>query len=164
MSDDASDWLRFGEHMADARRRAGLTQAELADRVRLHPNTISNYESGRVPQKAPRVPTGYYAVAEVLAMSGADVERLPGGPSGTVDPPARMVTSRITHIADCLTADAEGLAEDLQRFAARAGQGKFLGDEARNLTEHMVRLTWQASKLDGMREMAEIYNAEEAQR
>ena len=72
-----------------------------------------------------------------------------------------MATSQINHAAERVTAAATSIVEDLQRFAARAGQGKFLGDEARSLTEAMIRLTWQASRLDGMREMNEIHNATE---
>jgi hypothetical protein len=72
-----------------------------------------------------------------------------------------MSTTQITHLAARVTDSAQSIAEDLARFAARAGQGKFLGDEARTLTEAMLRLTWQASRLDGMREIAELHAAEE---
>lgn len=166
MTATLGDWTNLGIAFGNARRRAGLTQAELAERVGLDRRSIGNYESGEMPKSAPRVPPGYYKAAEGLGMSVADVERLLLGPVDAAPVAAgnlatRMTASHITHLADRLTADAEGLAEDLQRFAARAGQGKFLGDEVRNLTEHMARLTWQASRLDGMREMAEIYATEQ---
>lgn len=74
----------------------------------------------------------------------------------------RMTASRIDHVAKSLTANAQSIADDLARFAARAGQGKFLGDEARTITEAMVRLTWQAARLDGMREIAELHTTEES--
>ena len=68
-----------------------------------------------------------------------------------------IAASHIDHLATSVQSAARVLAEDVKRFADRAGQGKFLGDDARNLAEGMVRLTWQASRLDGMREIAALH-------
>src|SRR5262245_8268243 len=50
MSLNAYD-IQFGRRLARARRDAGLTLHELAERVGWHVSTLHNYESGRRPLK-----------------------------------------------------------------------------------------------------------------
>jgi transcriptional regulator with XRE-family HTH domain len=53
-----------------------MTQEELATVASVDRKTIGNYERGRVPASAPRVPDGYYQVALALDWLPADINRL----------------------------------------------------------------------------------------
>lgn len=85
MQPDAStglgDWAYIGEAIRYGRRRAGLTQGELAEAARVDRKTIGNYERGRVPASAPRIPDGYFQVAQALRWRNSDVHRLLKGPA-----------------------------------------------------------------------------------
>jgi len=73
------DWPRLGAMIADARRRRGWDQAELAQRSGNSPNTISNYERGR-PIKSRRIPGGIKRVEFALGWpAGTAEEILHGG-------------------------------------------------------------------------------------
>lgn len=55
--------MRFGERLREARKKKGLTQAELAKKAQLGLRTIINYEGGST---YPRNPKHYDALAEAL--------------------------------------------------------------------------------------------------
>ncbi|MEU2797464.1 helix-turn-helix transcriptional regulator [Streptomyces sp. NPDC007117] len=59
------NWVTLGEQIAKTRRDRGWDQAELARRSSNSPNTISNYERGRVPRNN-RIPAGLHRVARAL--------------------------------------------------------------------------------------------------
>lgn len=75
------DWVQLGEAIRYGRRKAGLTQIELAEAAGVDRKTISNYERGRVPATAPRIPDGYFQVARVLFWDEAELHRLLHGPA-----------------------------------------------------------------------------------
>lgn len=79
-----------------------------------------------------------------------------------IDHANRMTASQIAHLAGVIARDSERLIDDVQRFAASAGRGERVGSDARNLAEAALRLSWQAARLDGMREIAELHTAEES--
>lgn len=43
----SDEYRRFAQALADARRRAGLSQYDLADRLRVDQSFVSKYETGR---------------------------------------------------------------------------------------------------------------------
>ncbi|HEV2999717.1 MAG TPA: helix-turn-helix transcriptional regulator [Solirubrobacteraceae bacterium] len=63
--------MDVGQAIRDARRRAGLTQADLARRARTSQATLSAYETGR---KEPSIST----LERVLAAAGAQLTVAPG--------------------------------------------------------------------------------------
>lgn len=63
------DFKLFAEHVKEARRRAGLSQAELAEKLGVGQNTISNYENATGDKgSAPKLETAA-KMAEVLDVS-----------------------------------------------------------------------------------------------
>lgn len=82
------DWAGLGQQIRQERRRRGMSQADLATAAGLDRKTISNYENGRVPATAGRVPDGYYSVADVFGWPGDRVDRELGRESR----PHRVVT------------------------------------------------------------------------
>lgn len=74
------DWRFLGEALRYMRRENAVTQAEVATALGVDRKTITNYEGGRVPASAPRVPDGYYAVAEHYGLRRTDVDTLLKGP------------------------------------------------------------------------------------
>ena len=71
--------------LRDMRDAHGYTQAQLAQRAGLDRRSISNYEKGNIPASAPRVPQGYFAVAESLSMSREEVLLLLEGARASPD-------------------------------------------------------------------------------
>ncbi|MGW4876581.1 helix-turn-helix domain-containing protein [Streptomyces sp. NPDC004262] len=76
------NWVRLGNAIAEARKRKGWDQQELAKRSANSPNTISNYERGRAT-KSRRIPTGLYRVEQVLGWPKETAVRVLAG--GDVD-------------------------------------------------------------------------------
>ncbi len=78
------DAAAFGRGVRNARRRAGLTQQQLAARTGLDRATISLIENGH---EQPRADT-MFRLAEVLAVNPADLWRLgqEGTPDGAAEP------------------------------------------------------------------------------
>ncbi|MFJ8474236.1 helix-turn-helix domain-containing protein [Kitasatospora sp. NPDC094011] len=70
----ALDWQAAGRRIRRARIKAGMNQADLAAAAGLDRKSISNYENGRPPARADRVPDGYYKVGEVFGWGPAQVE------------------------------------------------------------------------------------------
>ncbi|MFJ4799170.1 helix-turn-helix domain-containing protein [Kitasatospora purpeofusca] len=68
------DWAALGRKIRQARVKIGMTQAELAGAAGLDRKSISNYENGRPPARADRVPDGYYKVGEILQWPPGAVE------------------------------------------------------------------------------------------
>lgn len=74
------DWKHLGAVIKHDRRRARMSQADLAAAAGLSTRTVGNYERGRVPESAPVVPDGYYDIAGVLGWTRASVDlALAGG-------------------------------------------------------------------------------------
>lgn len=61
------DWAEIGRRIRRARVKSGMTQTELAAAAGLDRKSISNYENGRPPARADRVPDGYYKVGEIFS-------------------------------------------------------------------------------------------------
>lgn len=73
------DWNHLGAAIKHDRRRARMSQADLAASAGLSTRTVGNYERGRVPESAPVVPDGYYDIASVLGWTRASVEAVLAG-------------------------------------------------------------------------------------
>jgi transcriptional regulator with XRE-family HTH domain len=74
------NWKHLGEVIRRDRRRARMSQADLAAAAGLSTRTVGNYERGRIPETAPVVPDGYYDIAAALAWSRASIDlALAGG-------------------------------------------------------------------------------------
>jgi transcriptional regulator with XRE-family HTH domain len=74
--------IHFGQNLATQRRRAGLSQEQLADRAGLHRTAISLSETGK---RNPRLDT-LVKLAEALGIPvGALVDGIPGADRGTDD-------------------------------------------------------------------------------
>ncbi|MGV9271478.1 helix-turn-helix transcriptional regulator [Kitasatospora sp. NPDC003701] len=82
------DWTGMGRKIRHARVKSGMTQAELALAAGLDRKSISNYENGRPPARADRVPDGYYKVGEIFQWRADDVDEYLMGvePSPRADP------------------------------------------------------------------------------
>lgn len=79
-TDKAQDWAHLGKTIRQWRTAAGIKrQSDLAAAVGLATKTIGNYERGRIPDTAPTVPDGYYAVAAHLGWEPSSVERVLAG-------------------------------------------------------------------------------------
>ncbi|MGP4048745.1 helix-turn-helix domain-containing protein [Streptomyces sp. 2A115] len=72
------NWVVLGEEIAKARRAKGWDQPELARQSGNSPNTISNYERGRVPRSR-RVPPGVTRVAQALGWLPDTANRILAG-------------------------------------------------------------------------------------
>lgn len=96
-SSAAPDWAHLGRTIRRWRIAAGIKrQADLATSVGLSAKTIGNYERGRVPDSAPAIPDGYYAIASHFGWTSDSVERiLNGGAPQTIEasgrPPAGVI-------------------------------------------------------------------------
>lgn len=69
------NWVTLGEQIAKTRRDRGWDQAELARRSGNSPNTISNYERGRIPRNN-KIPSGLLRVTKAFgwpAMAAQDI-------------------------------------------------------------------------------------------
>jgi ParB-like chromosome segregation protein Spo0J len=77
------DWYQLGLFMRELRDAHGLTQAQLAALAGLDRRSISNYEKGNIPASAPRIPQGYFSVADALGMSREEVLLLLEGASAS---------------------------------------------------------------------------------
>jgi transcriptional regulator with XRE-family HTH domain len=76
---------RFGQNLLEARRKAGLAQAELAQRSSLHPTYVSHMEQGR---RLPRIDTvvrlaGALNVGVGELVRGIEWSPPPSPPSGS---------------------------------------------------------------------------------
>ncbi|WP_224273961.1 helix-turn-helix domain-containing protein [Streptomyces sp. LS1784] len=60
------DWAAIGHMIRRERIKRGMNQSELGAAAGLDRKSISNYENGRAPARADRVPDGYYKVGEIL--------------------------------------------------------------------------------------------------
>jgi len=76
----SGDWRFLGAALKHMRGQAAATQAQVAAELNMDRKTITNYEGGRVPASAPRVPDGYYAVAVFFGLRRSDVDTLLKGP------------------------------------------------------------------------------------
>jgi transcriptional regulator with XRE-family HTH domain len=87
----------FGRELSSARRRAGLTQRELAAIAGTSQATVSAYEAGR---KQPSVGTA----RRLLRAAGADlaVEPLPGGRTGADLERAGRTLASVLELAEAL--------------------------------------------------------------
>lgn len=87
------DWKHLGGVIKRDRRRARMSQADLAAAAGLSTRTVGNYERGRVPETEPVVPDGYYDIASVLGWTRASVETvLAGGEPELTGATGRAVT------------------------------------------------------------------------
>lgn len=79
-TDKAQDWAHLGKTIRQWRTAAGIKrQSDLAAAVGLATKTIGNYERGRVPDTAPAIPDGYYAVAAHLGWEPNSIEHVLAG-------------------------------------------------------------------------------------
>lgn len=73
------DWEHLGEVIKAHRRRARMSQGDLAKAAGLSLRTVGNYERGRQPGSAPLVPDGYYDIAHVLGWTRASIDKVLAG-------------------------------------------------------------------------------------
>jgi DNA-binding XRE family transcriptional regulator len=91
------DWAHLGRTIRRWRVAAGIKrQADLAASANLSAKTIGNYERGRVPESAPIIPDGYYAIAAHFGWTSDSIERILAGGSPEITeaagrPPAGVV-------------------------------------------------------------------------
>lgn len=73
------DWKHLGEVIKAHRRRARMSQDNLAKAAGLSLRTVGNYERGREPGSAPLVPDGYYDIAHVLDWTRGSIDKVLAG-------------------------------------------------------------------------------------
>lgn len=152
---DLLDWQALGRSLRDARKDKGLTQAELAEQVNLDRKTISNYESGRQPATAPRIPDGCLRVAKALGLEREDITRSLCPDLAATIPDAlaaRLAANQIERDLTALAADASRLADDAQRFAAGLIRRRPVAGDASRIAQSSLQLAIQAARLDALRE------------
>jgi transcriptional regulator with XRE-family HTH domain len=150
------DWQALGRALRDARRDKGMTQTELALEVGLDRKTIGNYELGRDPATAPRIPDGCLRVAKVLGLEREDITRfLCPDPRAVPDGDGlatRMAARQIERDLNALAVEAQRFAEDATRFATGLDRHRLVAGDASRLAQSALQLAMQGARLDALRE------------
>ncbi|MFD5674838.1 helix-turn-helix transcriptional regulator [Streptomyces sp. NPDC127040] len=132
------DWNHLGAVIKHDRRRARMSQADLAQAAGLSTRTVGNYERGRVPETAPVVPDGYYDIASVLGWARSSIEVILAG--GEPEPAGAVGRSVSQDDVNTLAAPALRLAD----MARDMGAPQDLVDRYRLTTVSLAG--WMSSK------------------
>lgn len=122
--------MKFGEKLRDARKKAGLSQAELAEKISVTTRTIQGYESGST---YPRDRNIYKRLADCLDI---DADFLHNENDIFAEEAAQKYGSRGKKQAEALMADVTGLFaggemadDDLDEFMRAVQEAYWLAKE-----------------------------------
>lgn len=126
MDDYSEDAATFGDRLALARERQGLTQAQLARRLGLRVQTVRNWEADRSEPRSNKLQmlAGFLNVSMIWLMTGqglgapqGDAQAPQDAPSGLVDALSELRELRLLQVQ---TADRLGRLEKRLRGIAAA--------------------------------------------
>lgn len=164
------DWERLGTLLKEAREAQGLSRRALAEETGLSEKAIQTAEEGRVPSA--RWPKSVDVMASTLGWAPGSARAVLGGnlpqsapEAPAVEPPMdaivrRMTGNQVAMQAASLTRDADRLAASARQYAADLKDGKPAQGGAYQLAVAVADLLRQASRLDGMRDIAGLVNEE----
>lgn len=113
--------INFGTQLKRLREAADMTQADLADALRVRPETISKWENGHYPPN----PTAIRRLATVFGLDGVTVTkavmgtgRLPASPpNGLPSRPSSAGESAVDALAETVERQAESLEQQQAQLA-----------------------------------------------